>query len=293
MKLISLLNSARVSTLFVFLLVVFSVGYGATPAAAQSDNGLQRIGVTVAFGTADVHSGPDQGFNVLGQFAQGSRAEAVAQSVDDRFTYLIGPGLSGWVATGLLRPDGGLSDLPVWRQGKSGARFVAVGRSVAADGQLDVRSGPDHGYNVMASLAPSANVTILAQSQDGAWRFVESAERSGWIESDHILSDSNLSYLPVWTDVMRGAIFDQSRSTRTIFLSQNTPVRHGFGTGYRVRGYLPIGTEVDPFAKSPDGAWLFVIEERASGWVQASDVVSIDTLESLPVWRNTIPVAAQ
>lgn len=74
------------------------------------------------------------------------------------------------------------------------ARYSVTG--VAANDQLNIRSGPNASFDIVGTLGPyAANVEVLRVSEDRKWGFVGAGEANGWTSmrflDRHVPQNSN------------------------------------------------------------------------------------------------------
>lgn len=130
--------------------------------------------------------------------------------------------------------------------------------------QLNVRSGPGGGYEILTTELEGATLRLTGRSADNAWLQVVLADATvGWVNSAFLTSGPVISTLP---------IIDIS-STPTLLYMVNTEqlnLRTGPGVRYDAIDILLEGATVSAIGRNADRLWLEVeLSDGRIGWVNA------------------------
>src|SRR5690606_31622145 len=174
------------------LLVVLLCGVFVLSAFAQ-----EGIPATV-YQTANVRSGPDTRFEIVGQLAQGDSVLVTGRDDEGRWLQVtLDSGESGWLPLFVLTLEGELEDIPVVDNGlATSAPEEEV--TVAAYGRVNVRSEPSIGGNIVGQLDVGDTAQASARSSDdNDWLLIENDTVEGWVAFFTVRVQGNLEALPI------------------------------------------------------------------------------------------------
>jgi len=141
-----------------------------------------------------------------------------------------------------------------------------------------LRAGPDTGYSIVVRLPDEQPVTFLAQDETGEWLLVEAASGTGWISRNMISSHSNLTELPVETQVSPTPTNSPTPTATPpvngVVKNETVNLRRGPGTNYDIAGKVSQDDRFVVDGKTQDGDWLRVkmlsgVENDRWGWLFA------------------------
>ncbi len=145
--------------------------------------------------------------------------------------------------------------------------------------QLNIRSGPDTSYGIVAIARRGEAVSLLGRNTSGSWLKVRLANgQEGWGYTNYIQSTVPLVELPVLVGPQPDP---QPNGTVNVFYLN---VRSGPGTGYPIVGSLGRGAWLNLLGRNAAGSWLQVSQPgRNPAWVYAAYVSTDYPLSNLPV----------
>ena len=158
----------------------------ATPAPAANS-------ATVATGALNVRSGPGIGYGVVAAAYQGQVVTLLARnSISSWLKIQLSNGVQGWANVTLLSTSANINSLPVEdvpTLATSGVVNTAV---------LNVRSGPDISYGVVAVVYQGQGVALIGRSADSSWVKVRLTNGVvGWVNAAYIQTVTTLNSLPI------------------------------------------------------------------------------------------------
>lgn len=260
------------------LLVVLLCGVFVLSAFAQ-----EGIPATV-YQTANVRSGPDTRFEIVGQLAQGDSVLVTGRDEEGRWLQVtLDSGESGWLPLFVLTLEGELEDIPVVDNGlATSAPEEEV--TVAAYGRVNVRSEPSIGGNIVGQLDVGDTAQASARSSDdNDWLLIENDTVEGWVAFFTVRVQGNLEALPILVPDSSGEeLIPPEVLIRTRFNARLHPVPELDSETVVI---VPFNREVTPIARSEDGDWLLVGYDGLTGWgVTELFAIPDDQLEELPLF---------
>jgi uncharacterized protein YgiM (DUF1202 family) len=254
-------------------------------AAAQQAEGVPAT----VYQTANVRSGPDTRFEIVGQLAQGDAVLVTGQDASGRWLQVVlESGEIGWLPLFVLTLEGDLEDVPLVDaepNGDSEDQTVTV----AAYGRVNVRSFPAISGDVVGQLDIGDQAQASARNNaNNDWLLVENESVEGWVAFFTVRVEGNLDALPVLVPDSSGeALIPPAILLRTRF---NARLHVTASLASPTVIVVPFDSEVTPVARSADGNWLLVGYEGQTGWGSVDLFnVSSDDLETIPVF---VPQAA-
>jgi uncharacterized protein YgiM (DUF1202 family) len=159
-----------------------------TPTPAPSANSA-----TVATGALNVRSGPGIGYGVVAAAYQGQVVTLLARNnISSWVKIQLSNGVQGWANVTLLSTSANINSLPVEdvpTLATSGLVNTAV---------LNVRSGPDISYGVVAVVYQGQGVALIGRNANSSWVKVRLTNGVvGWVNAAYIQTATTLNSLPV------------------------------------------------------------------------------------------------
>ena len=250
----------------------------ATAVAAQGS-----ISGTV-YQTANVRSGPDTRFAIVGQLSADDKVEIDGRNDDGRWLHVILPdGTKGWLPVFALITTGDLTTLPVVDENASTPE-AASGVSISSYGRVNVRSGPGIAYDIVAQLDVNDRADAIARSSlESDWLLIRVGSTEGWVAYFTVNVQGDARTLPVLVPDSSGqSLIPPSRLLRARF---NVRLHEAPNLSSNVVEIVPFNSEVTPIGRSADGNWLFVGFKDQTGWsvTQLLDISSDEAL-ALPLY---------
>lgn len=261
------------------LLLLFALS---APAAAQD-------GMTATvYQTANVRSGPDTRFEIVGQLAQGDSVLVTGRDEEGRWLQVvIASGEVGWLPLFVLTLDGELDDIPLAEEVAAEVPPDASAENtvtVAAYGRVNVRSEPAISGELVGQLDIGDTARATARSNgNNDWLLVENEIIEGWVAFFTVRVEGNLEALPVLVP----------DSTGEELIPPTVLLRTRFNARLHTEPELtsptiiivPFDREVTPIARTENGRWLLVGYDGQTGWGIANlfDVTD-DLMAEIPVY---------
>ncbi|MCB8980011.1 MAG: SH3 domain-containing protein [Ardenticatenaceae bacterium] len=148
---------------------------------------------TVATGALNVRSGPGIGYGVVAAAYQGQVVTMLARNSNSTWVKVqLSSGTQGWVNATLLTTGYSINSLPVEdvpTLSTSGLVNTAA---------LNVRSGPDISYGVVAVVYQDQGVALIGRNADSSWVKVRLNNGVvGWVNAAYIQTATTLNSLPI------------------------------------------------------------------------------------------------
>lgn len=141
--------------------------------------------------------------------------------------------------------------------GQTAAPAAPSSATMAATANLNMRTGPGTGYQIIRVIPKGAQVSTSA-SENG-WFKVTYQGSTGWASGAYLVSLQAQVQAPA-----------PSASETYIKTTANLNMRTGAGTGYSIVTTIPSGTKLESLATS--GGWHKVSYNGRTGWVSGSYV---------------------
>ncbi len=239
--------------------------------------------------TANVRSGPDTRFEIVGQLSEGDRVQIAERDAAGRWLHVILPdGSQGWLPVFALILDGSLDDVPVI-QDDQGTPASETDVSVSSYGRVNVRSGPGIGYEIVGQLDVNDHADALARSSDASdWLLVRYDNVEGWVAyfTVNVLGDPRT--LPILLPDNAGqSLVPPSRLLRARF---NVRLHDTPELNTPVTLIVPFDSEVTVIGRDAGGDWLYIGFGEATGWgVVQLFGISAEAVQDLPVISGAAP----
>ncbi|MDQ3248152.1 MAG: SH3 domain-containing protein [Chloroflexota bacterium] len=176
-----------------------------------SNTGGAATGIVSGAGILNVRSGPGATFNQLTTVADGQVISLAGRDVTNSWLQVqLAGDQVGWVSSIYVTPNLAVTSLPVvdataivpaavtTTPATAPASGGAATATVAADGVLNVRFGPDTAFSVVTTLDDGASATLEGRTADATWLQVRLADGSlGWVSSQFVNANLPVLNLPV------------------------------------------------------------------------------------------------
>jgi uncharacterized protein YraI len=247
-------------------------------AAAQ-----EGVSATV-YQTANVRSGPDTRFEIVGQLAQGDRVLVTGRDEEGRWLQVtMASDEVGWLPLFVLTLEGDLEDIPLLDD-EQGTPEAEAEVTVSAYGRVNVRSEPAISGDIVGQLDVGDTASATARNnRDTDWLLIENDALEGWVAFFAVRVQGNLDSLPILVPDSSGEeLIPPTVLIRTRFNARLHP-EPDLDSPTTV--IVPFNSEVTPIARSEDGQWLLVGYQGQTGWGSIElFAIPNDQLEELPVF---------
>lgn len=255
----------------------------------------QEVSGTV-YQTANVRSGPDTRFEIVGQLSAGDLVSIDSRSSDARWLHVVlTSGASGWLPVFALIIDGDVVDIPVFEPDEVTSPEATPepgspsGVSVVSYGRVNVRVGPGIGYEILGQLDVDEEADAIARSTESSdWLLIRFDDTEGWVAYFTVRVQGDALTLPVLVPDDSGqSLIPPSLRVRARF---NVRLHGTPEVNTPVTAIVPFDTEVTALGRSEDGDWLFVNFDEETGW-GATQLFNIarQTVQELPVSGEESP----
>jgi uncharacterized protein YraI len=166
-------------------------------------------GATLAADTnVNIRNGPGIQFEAVGLLEQGITAEVIGVNVNRSWWMIIIPdteNLKGWVSDGFVTTENTGNVPTVDKDGNPLPGQLPIptpgpgSPSVTSQINLNIRSGPGIGFEIIGLLLQGQSAGVLGVSQDGSWWAINipSADKGrGWVSADYVTAE-NTDGVPV------------------------------------------------------------------------------------------------
>jgi uncharacterized protein YgiM (DUF1202 family) len=262
---------------YLFLALVLC---GVLSAAAQDSTGISAT----VYQTANVRSGPDTRFEIVGQLAQGDSVLVTGRDEEGRWLQVTLPsGDVGWLPLFVLTLEGEVDDIPLVDEepGNSGTEEEVT---IVAYGRVNVRRQPAIGGSIVGQLDVGDEARATARNNNrNDWLLIETEAVEGWVAFFAVRVQGDLESLPILVPDSSGEdLIPPSVLIRTRFNARLHPVPE---LDSPTTVIVPFNSEVTPIFRSDDGRWLLVGYEGQMGWgISELFTVSSDQLEDIPIF---------
>ncbi len=220
--------------------IVLLISVLAITTFAQESAGTTEITVLAKQNLA-LHSKPDFYSNVLGVFQSGEELSAFGRNTDGSWLQTT----DGWVNANNSAADGDIRSL----------RITSDFITLQATGNLQLREGPDPSFNQTATLSEGKLTIAVGRNHDGTW--VQTPE--GWIPSDDVESDRDVSSLPV------------TFASITLKAAKNGAFLNAPTWEANVLEIFERGNEAFAHKRTDDGRWV----RTPKGWLNVSQGMEV------------------
>jgi uncharacterized protein YraI len=242
--------------------------------------------------TANVRSGPDTRFEIVGQLSAGDLVQIDARSSDARWLHVIlSNGASGWLPVFALIVEGNVADIPLFEPDESAPDGESTpepgapsGVSVISYGRVNVRVGPGISYEILGQLDVDEEADAIARSTDASdWLLIQFDDTEGWVAYFTVRVQGDPTTLPVLVpDTTGQSLVPPSLMVRARFNVRLHPTPQ---VDTPVTAIVPFDTEVTANGRNTNGDWLLVGFGEETGW-GATQLFNIarETVQELPIY---------
>jgi uncharacterized protein YgiM (DUF1202 family) len=147
-------------------------------------------------GVLNVRSGPGVQFTSLGTLSGGTIVPIIGRTKNGTWVLVDTEFGAGWVNITLVVTRDYFGNAPIVDDRET--RVAATPTAIVTAGSLNVRSGPNVAFDSIGSVKMMEIVTLLGQSPDRAWWFVESPIGKGWVAKSGVsVATGSTSRVPV------------------------------------------------------------------------------------------------
>ncbi len=266
---------------FASILYALSLLLLAAAAAAQGEV------IGTVYQTANVRSGPDTRFEIVGQLSQGDQVIIDGRDAQSRWFHVLlpdgEPAGGGWLPVFALIITGEVEDVPIFVDEAATPSPTNEVR-VISYGRVNVRNGPGIAYGIVGQLDVNERAEAIARSSEqNDWLMIQFGETEGWVAYFTVHVQGDTETLPVLVPDSSGdSLIPPSRLLRARFnvRMHDTPVINS-----PVTFTVSFDSEVTVIGRTPSGEWLFVGFGEQTGWGLAQLFeISREEIESLPIF---------
>ena len=227
----------KTSAYCLLLVMIYALGI---QGLAQENEAASGISILAKQNLA-LHSRPDFYSNVLGVFDSGEDLTAFGR--DAAGDWLQTP--DGWVNARNAAADGDIMVLQITSD------FI----SLQATGNRQLREGPDPSFSQTTTLSDDKLTIAVGRNHDGTW--VQTP--SGWLPSNEIESDGDISSLPV------------TFASITVTAAKNGAFLNAPSWEANVLEIFERGNDAFAHRRSEDGRWV----RTPKGWLNVSQGMDV------------------
>ncbi len=289
------------------LLLAINSGIGSHTASAENPVAgfLYDPNAVVNVSSLNVRTGPDVSYTAVAYLVEGQRIKMVGRNYSATWVQVeLENGFHGWVSARYL-----LTTLPVEGLPVTSVALPGGGAQVTVP-ILDIRSGPDASFPVVATAYAGDTLWINGRNQEGTWVSVTLPNgASGWVSTAAIQPNVLTHDLVIrpWQPAPIAAVQPTPTATRppgpppigmrpggerpelqpqpeppTPAASQ--PFYSGPGHVYSVVDSLTRGQVLTLLARTADNRWVLTqLPDGRSGWLPVADVQLSVPLSMLPL----------
>lgn len=172
-------------------------------------------------------------------------------------------GVVGWVSGGYVYAQN-TAGVPVT---DGGTTPPPAGFTATPTLNLNIRSGPGLGYQVVGWLPAGQSAAIIGRNAASSWWQVQFGGVTGWISGVYtvVYPASGTGTIPI-TDGSTTPVY------YTLTARVNLNIRSGPGVGFPVVGWLPIFQTAQVIGRDTYATWYQISYGQYTGWVSAGYV---------------------
>lgn len=144
--------------------------------------------------TLNVRTGPSDAFDIIGTLHYGETVAITGQSADGVWLQVSTPFGTGWINSIFAITKDFYGSAPVTGTELQPA-VNSSGRVVT--GNLNIRSGPNAAFEIIGTVPSGTILTIIGQSPDRGWWYVESPFGPGWVTKRYIRATAAANNTPI------------------------------------------------------------------------------------------------
>jgi uncharacterized protein YraI len=186
--------------------------FGAAPVTTGSADTSTIVGPTAIINTGalNIRSGDTPFYSVVAVARGGDEFQIIARNADFSWVMIQTTLGTGWVSRRYILIRGDSSGLTVASAATpitvtdptTGTSTTVTGTNLeplafVATGEINIRSGPNVGFDSIGTVLSTTRLPIIGQSADGRWWQVQSEFGVGWVIKRLILVEGDASNIPV------------------------------------------------------------------------------------------------
>ncbi len=186
--------------------------FGNAPVTEDTVDETTYVGpvAIVNAGALNIRSGPGAGYTILGRTVGGDQFVILARDAAFLWVQIDTDFGAGWVNRNYVIIRGDISGLPIGdastaitvRDPATGDTTVSTPTLIGpvafvATGALNIRGGPNIGFDSLGSVPSTTRMPIIGQSPDRRWWKVDSPFGAGWVNKNYVLVEGDASGVPV------------------------------------------------------------------------------------------------
>lgn len=248
----------------------------------------------VADSDVDVYNGPGVRYEVLGRLLENQEAQVVGVSSNHDWWLIRYPYSDkdeGWVAASSVTARNVEGVQIVQNEGQQSPDELAT---VTAVTNINIRSGPGTGYDILGKFEVGQIAVVVGISTDGKWWYIDvpSPDISrGWVSTAYVKAENTANVPSVGADgapVGKLPTPEITSKTPSLTAYVNLNIRSGPGVSFDVIGVLEKQTRVEVLGVNDDGLWWAIkFPEGADGrgWVSGQYVVT-SNVDNVPILKK-------
>ena len=215
--------------------------------------------------TANLRAEPEPRAEIVEQLPAGSPVTIIARDLSGRWLQVVSTeGQTGWLPVFSVVTDADLSDLPTVIESipTPGGEVL-----IEAYGRVNVRAAPTVTADILGQLEGGETVEALGRdSSANNWLLIalpDSPDEEGWVAWFAVGVRGNPESLPVLTVDAGAEVVPPEVLVNARFNARLHPYPSISSPTLAV---VPFGGQVEPIARTADGAWLYVRYGEIVGW---------------------------
>ena len=273
-----MMTRALVAAALMLLLAAFTLSAQAAPTGTVD-------------GTANLRAAPDTRAEIIGQLPSGAVLTLTGRDPVARWLEVTSEdGLAGWLPVFAVLTEADVLALPVNLPAEATPEGDVV---IEAFGRVNVRAAPTVTAEVVGQLRGGEHLPVLGRdSEANDWLLIalpDNPDVQGWVAWFTVDVQGDPATLPVLTvnesdDIVRPETLIGARF--------NARLHHEPALDSPVVAVVAFGENVEPIARTADGAWLYVRYGEQVGWGSARLFdLSRSRAEALPVFMPLLAEA--
>lgn len=210
---------------------------------------------------------------VLTQIAQNETYRVLGRTADSSWWQVFANGLTGWVSGSWIDVINA-GDVPVTDEETP----EITGYSLSATANLNIRSGPGVGYEIVGWLPYLQTAEIIGRYADNSWWQIRYGDVTGWVSGFY-------TQLPVGVDISEIPVTEGTVQTGALTATANLNVRSGPGIVYDIVEWLPYQERAEVIGRTADNSWWQIRYQGVTGWVSGfyTTLAAGTDLNSIPI----------
>lgn len=241
--------------------------------------------------TVNLRAEPEPRAGIVAQLPAGSTVTLIARDISRRWLQVVDDeGQTGWLPVFTVVTEANLSTLPI----QANAIPTPGGEVlIEAYGRVNVRAAPTVTADILGQLEGGELVVALGRdSTANNWLLIalpNAPEDEGWVAWFAVGVRGNPESLPVLAVDAGDAVVPPE-----VLITARFNVRlHPYpAISSPILAVVPFGGQVEPIARTADGAWLYVRYDDLTGWGAARLFdMPFRNANTLPVFVPPTPAA--